>query len=62
MPFATELLKAVEQGKPRPISPVYPQISKAIYNNVYAALSRGTSPETALKKAQKQIDKALKTF
>ena len=46
-PFASELLKAVQQGKPRPVSPVYPQISEAIYNNVYSALSSGTSPQTA---------------
>jgi multiple sugar transport system substrate-binding protein len=62
VPFATELLKAVQQGRPRPVSPVYPQISEAIYDNVYAALSKGTSPKTALANAQKQIDKALSTF
>jgi multiple sugar transport system substrate-binding protein len=61
-PFAPELLKAVQQGKPRPVSPVYPQISQAIYNNVYSALSSGTSPQTALKNAQNQINKALQTF
>jgi multiple sugar transport system substrate-binding protein len=61
-PFAPQLLKAVQQGKPRPVSPVYPQISQAIYNNVYSALSSGTSPKTALKNAQNQINKALKTF
>jgi multiple sugar transport system substrate-binding protein len=61
-PFAPQLLKAVQQGKPRPISPVYPQISEAIYNNVYSALSSGTSPKSALSKAQSQINKALQTF
>jgi trehalose/maltose transport system substrate-binding protein len=61
-PFAPQLLKAVQQGKPRPVSPVYPQISQAIYNNVYSALSSGTSPSTALKNAQDQINKALQTF
>ena len=61
-PFAPELLKAVQQGKPRPVSPVYPQISQAIYNNVYSALSSGTSPKSALSKAQSQINKALNTF
>lgn len=62
VPFAAELLKAVQQGRPRPVSPVNPQISQAIYDNVYAALSKGTAPKTALSNAQKQIDKALKTF
>jgi multiple sugar transport system substrate-binding protein len=61
-PFAPELLKAVQQGKPRPVSPVYPQISEAIYDNVYSALSSGTSPKSALSKAQSQINKALSTF
>ena len=62
MPFASLLKKAVEQGKPRPISPVYPQISEAIYNNVYNALWAGTSVDSALKKANSQITAALKTF
>jgi multiple sugar transport system substrate-binding protein len=61
-PFAPELLKAVQNGQPRPISPVYPQISQAIYKNVYSALSSGTSPATALQNAQTQINAALKTF
>jgi len=61
-PFAPQLLTAVQQGKSRPVSPVYPQISEAIYNNVYSALSSGTSPQTALKNAQNQINKALQTF
>jgi multiple sugar transport system substrate-binding protein len=62
VPFASALLKAVQQGRPRPVSPVYPQISEAISNNVYSVLSSGTSPQTALKKAQQQINKALATF
>jgi len=54
--------KAVQQGKPRPVSPVYTQISEAIFKNVYSALWSGTSPQTALKNAQSQINKALQTF
>ena len=61
-PFAPQLLKAVQNGVPRPVSPVYPQISEAIYKNVYSALSSGTSPQAALSKAQTQINSALKTF
>ncbi len=37
MPFATQLKQAIEQAKSRPVSPVYPQISEAIYKNVNAA-------------------------
>jgi multiple sugar transport system substrate-binding protein len=62
LPFASELRKAVAQASPRPISPVYPLISEAIYKNVYSALWSGTSVDSALKKANDQINRALKTF
>ena len=62
LPFAAELKQAISQAKPRPVSPVYPQISAAIYKNVNEALSGGVSPEEALKKGQSQMDQALKTF
>ena len=62
MPFATQLKQAIAQAKARPVSPVYPQISQAIYKNVNEALSGQTSPEDALKKAQSEMEKALATF
>jgi multiple sugar transport system substrate-binding protein len=62
MPFASELRKAIQQAQVRPISPVYPQISEAIYKNVYSALQGNASPDAALKKAKSQIEAALKTF
>jgi multiple sugar transport system substrate-binding protein len=62
LPFAAEMKKAVEQAKSRPVSPVYPQISEAIFKNVNAALSGSTSPEDALKKADSDITRALATF
>ena len=62
LPFAAELKQAVEQAKTRPVSPVYSQISQAIYKNVNAALSGPTEPEAALEKAQADMDKALATF
>ena len=61
-PFAAELKAAVEQSKSRPVSPVYPQISQAIYKNVNEALSGKTSPEDALKQAQTEMEQALETF
>lgn len=61
-PFAQELLRAVEQGRARPVSPVYPQISQAIYKNVADALSKKMTPEEALKKANDEIQQALETF
>jgi trehalose/maltose transport system substrate-binding protein len=61
-PFAPTLLRAVENGIPRPVTPVYTQISQAIYNSVYAALTDGTAPEAALSKANRQITAALQRF
>jgi multiple sugar transport system substrate-binding protein len=62
MPFAGELRTAIEQAKPRPVSPVYPQISEAIYNNVYDALQGKASPDDAASKMNDEIQKALETF
>ena len=62
MPFADALKKNVEAAHARPVSPVYPQISQAIYKNVNAALSGQESPQDALKKADSQINSALATF
>jgi multiple sugar transport system substrate-binding protein len=62
IPFAAEQKQAVEQAHARPVSPVYPQISQAIYNNVNAALAGRVSPADALKKADADINKALSTF
>ncbi|MFF1831770.1 ABC transporter substrate-binding protein [Paenarthrobacter sp. NPDC058040] len=62
MPFATELLASVKGAKPRPISPVYPQISQAIYKNVYAVLSGTTSTEDAVKKMADEVAVAKSSF
>jgi trehalose/maltose transport system substrate-binding protein len=62
LPFSDELKQAVAQAKARPVSPVYPQISQAIYNNVNDALAGRQSAADAMKKAQAAIDKALATF
>lgn len=62
MPFATELLASVKGAKPRPISPVYPQISQAIYKNVYAVLSGTASTEDAVKTMAEEITAAKASF
>ena len=62
VPYAAQLKAAIESAKARPVSPVYPQISQAIYNNVNAALSGQKSPEDALKQGQAEIKKALTAF
>ena len=60
-PFSDELKTAVEQARSRPVSPVYSQISAAIYKNVNEALSGTKSPKTALEEAQSDMERALKT-
>jgi multiple sugar transport system substrate-binding protein len=62
LPFADQLKTAIEQAQPRPVSPVYPQISEAIYNNVYDALQGNASPDEAASKMNDEITKALETF
>jgi trehalose/maltose transport system substrate-binding protein len=62
LPFSDQLKQAVAQAKARPVSPVYPQISQAIYNNVNDALAGRQSAANAVKKMQSAIDKALATF
>src|SRR5215212_2319700 len=62
MPFAAQLRDAIDQAQPRPVSPVYPQISEAIFNNVYAALQGKMSPDEASSKMNEEIQKALETF
>jgi multiple sugar transport system substrate-binding protein len=44
------------------VSPVYPQISQAIYKNVNSALAGQQSPEDAIQQANDDIEKALATF
>ncbi len=62
LPFAKTLLESIEQGRSRPVSPVYPQISDAISTNVYAALSGDATVDEAVTSMQADIDKALATF
>jgi multiple sugar transport system substrate-binding protein len=62
LPFSDELKQAIAQAHARPVSPVYPQISQAIYNNVNDALAGRQSPQAAIQKADDAINKALATF
>jgi multiple sugar transport system substrate-binding protein len=62
LPFATELRQAVEQARPRPVTPVYTQVSQAIYENINAALSGQVEPQEALETAQRDMEQALATF
>jgi len=60
--FAADLHKAIEQGQARPVTPVYPQVTEAIYTNVHDALQGKQEPDAALTKMKSEIEKALQTF
>jgi multiple sugar transport system substrate-binding protein len=62
IPFTTELLKAVEQAQARPVSPVYTEISQAIYDNVFEVLNSKQSPDQATSKMSSEIEDALARF
>ncbi|MFI1728630.1 hypothetical protein ACH40E_05190 [Streptomyces acidicola] len=62
MPFSQELLQALKSAKTRPVSPVYPQISQAIYEAVGKVLSGALSPKDAASKMAKETDAAMRTF
>jgi multiple sugar transport system substrate-binding protein len=62
LPYAAQLRSAVQAATSRPVSPVYSQISEAVYTNVNKALGGELSPQDALSNGQKQIEKALATF
>ncbi len=62
LPFASELRDAVSQAEPRPVSPVYPQISEAIYTNVFAVLQGDKSPDAGASDMNADIQDALETF
>jgi multiple sugar transport system substrate-binding protein len=62
LPFHDVLEKGIEQATTRPVTPVYSQVSAAMYKNISAALSGSVTPEEALKSAEGQINEALSTF
>ncbi len=62
IPFTTELLKAVEQAQARPVSPVYTEISQAIYDNVFEVINGKQSADEATSKMSSEIEDALQRF
>ena len=57
-PYLPALKTSLENASPRPVSPFYPAISKAIQDNAYAALTAGKSIEDATKDAKSAIELA----
>ncbi|MEH0146496.1 ABC transporter substrate-binding protein [Corynebacterium sp. Q4381] len=57
-PYLPALKESLENAKPRPVSPFYPAISKAIQDNAYAALTSGKSVDDATKDMAAAIQQA----
>ncbi|WP_342319156.1 ABC transporter substrate-binding protein [Corynebacterium mayonis] len=57
-PYLPALKVSLENAKPRPVSPFYPAISKAIQDNAYAALTAGKSVEDATRDMAAAIKQA----
>lgn len=62
IPFTKQLLKALEQAESRPVSPVYTEISQAIYDNVFSVLNGRSSADEAASSMNSQIEEALQRF
>ena len=54
-----QIRAVVERAVPRPVTPVYTQLSDILQIQLHRALTRQTSPETALRQAQDQMQRLL---
>ncbi len=57
-PYLPALRTSLENAAPRPVSPFYPAISKAVQDNAYAALTAGKSVEDATADMKAAIENA----
>lgn len=57
-PYLPALKESLENAKPRPVSPFYPAISKAVQDNAYAALTSGKSVDDATRDMAAAIKQA----
>lgn len=57
-PYMTALKAALENAEPRPVTPFYPSVSKAIQDNTFAALKDQKSVEQALTDMSAAIQQA----
>ena len=59
-PYLPALKESLENASPRPVSPFYPAISKAIQDNAYAALTTDKSVDAATADMKAAIENASK--
>jgi multiple sugar transport system substrate-binding protein len=58
LPYLPTLKQSILKAVPRPVTPYYPAVTKAIEDNSFAALKGTTDPKTALSNMQKAIQAA----
>jgi multiple sugar transport system substrate-binding protein len=58
LPYLPTLLKSIESAEPRPVTPFYPAVTKAIQDNTYAALKGSKSVDEAMKDMQDALKSA----
>ncbi|QCO98853.1 ABC transporter substrate-binding protein [Arthrobacter sp. 24S4-2] len=58
LPYLPVLKTSIENAVPRPVSPFYPAVTKAIQENAYSAIKGEKTVETALSDMQKSIESA----
>ena len=57
-PYLPTLAESIANAVPRPISPFYPAVTKAVQDNAYAAMKGETDVDTALKNMSDAIETA----
>jgi multiple sugar transport system substrate-binding protein len=58
LPYLPVLKTSIENAKPRPVTPFYPAVTKAIQENAYSAIKGEKPVDTALSDMQKSIESA----
>jgi multiple sugar transport system substrate-binding protein len=58
-PLFGKLTDVLQNAKPRPVSPVYTDLSNAIQSNIYQALKKQMSPSAALSALQSALQKIV---
>ena len=55
LPYSLELERALETGRPHPITPHWPEMAEAIADRVHAALTGRMTPRDALAAADRDV-------
>jgi multiple sugar transport system substrate-binding protein len=58
LPYLSVLQTSIQNAVPRPVTPFYPAVTKAIQENSYAALKGEKPVDQALSDMQKSIESA----